>query len=130
MKKNCYAGLVGTDTIRQNYSRKGSLDYIVNNGGTIINAVSSKKWSGEAAVYVSIVSWKKGESKEKKQLFYTNKKGELIKHKIDYINSRLSLKIDTNSAKQLKCNKEPKMVYLGQTDTKISTSRNTGICFS
>ena len=28
-------GLVGTNTIRQNYSREASLDYVVANGGTI-----------------------------------------------------------------------------------------------
>lgn len=33
LKKDGYAGLVGTNTIRQNYSREGSLDYIVRNGG-------------------------------------------------------------------------------------------------
>jgi type II restriction/modification system DNA methylase subunit YeeA len=32
------AGLVGTNTIRQNYSRIGGLDYIVRNGGTITEA--------------------------------------------------------------------------------------------
>jgi type II restriction/modification system DNA methylase subunit YeeA len=36
-----YAGLVGTNTIRQNNSRVSSLDYIVQHGGTITNAVSS-----------------------------------------------------------------------------------------
>ena len=34
MKKGALAGLVGTNTIRQNYSREGSLDYIVKNQGT------------------------------------------------------------------------------------------------
>ena len=32
------AGLARTNTIRQNYSREGSLDYIVQNGGTITEA--------------------------------------------------------------------------------------------
>ena len=35
------AGLVATNTIRQNDSREGSLDYIVKNGGTITEAVRS-----------------------------------------------------------------------------------------
>ena len=34
------AGLVGTNTIRQNESREGGLDYIVDHGGTITEAVS------------------------------------------------------------------------------------------
>jgi len=54
------AGLVGTNTIRQNYSRIGGLDYIVKDGGTITEAVSSQVWSGEAVVHVSIVNWIKG----------------------------------------------------------------------
>ncbi len=68
LKSGQRAGLVGTNTIRQNYSRKGGLDHIVNEGGTILEAVSSQPWSGEAAVHVSIVNWIKGESKATKTL--------------------------------------------------------------
>ena len=68
MKKGQYAGLVGTNTIRQNYSRMGGLDYIVEKGGTILDSVSTEVWSGDAAVYVSIATWKKGEEKRKKVL--------------------------------------------------------------
>ena len=50
------AGLVGTNTIRQNYSREGGLDYIAGHGGTITEAVSAQVWSGEAAVHVSIAN--------------------------------------------------------------------------
>ncbi len=60
------AGLVGTNTIRQNYSREGGLDYIVANAGTITEAVSSQVWSGDAAVHVSLVNWVKDEYKGKK----------------------------------------------------------------
>lgn len=49
------AGLVGTNTIRQNSSRAGGLAYIVASG-TIVEAVASKVWPGAAAVHVSIVS--------------------------------------------------------------------------
>ena len=115
LKENCYAGLVGTNTIRQNYSREGSLDYIVNNNGTIIDAVSSQKWLGEAVVYVSIVSWKKGIEKGVRNLYFADKKGELILHEKKFINSSLSLKTDVSSAKVLQCNRKPKMVFLGQT---------------
>ncbi len=51
------AGLVGTNTIRQNESREASLDHIVKSGGIITEAVSTQVWSGEAAVHVSIVNW-------------------------------------------------------------------------
>ena len=53
------AGLVGTNTIRQNESREASLDYIVENGGVITEAISTQVWSGDAAVHVSIVNWEK-----------------------------------------------------------------------
>src|SRR5438552_7921367 len=62
------AGLVGTNTVRQGETREASLDYIVANGGTITEAVSSEVWSGEAAVHVSIVNWTKGKSSEPKTL--------------------------------------------------------------
>ena len=53
------AGLVGTQNIRNNQSRVGGLDYIVENGGVITEAVGVQVWSGEAAVHVSIVNWEK-----------------------------------------------------------------------
>src|SRR5262249_36789660 len=49
------AGLVGTSGIRVGAARKASLDYVVTNGGTITNAVSSHAWPGDAAVNVSMV---------------------------------------------------------------------------
>lgn len=115
LKKNCYAGLIGTNTIRENYSREGSLDYIVKNGGTIVNAVSSQKWSGEAAVYVSIVSWKKGKQKGTKEIFFADSRNKLVQFETETINSSLSLKTDVTSAKPLKCNQNPKMIFQGQT---------------
>lgn len=51
------AGLVGTNSIAQNRARSASLNYIVENGGVITDAVRSQDWSGEAAVDVSIVNW-------------------------------------------------------------------------
>jgi len=51
------AGLVATKTISQNKNRDASLVWITENGGTITDAVSSKPWTGEAAVHVSIVCW-------------------------------------------------------------------------
>lgn len=54
------AGLVGTSAIRVGDARKASLDYIVSQGATITNAVSSRLWPGEAALHVSMVNWVKG----------------------------------------------------------------------
>lgn len=57
LRPGCRAGLVGTNTIRQNYSREGGLDYVVANQDIITEAVSTQVWSGESAVHVSIVNW-------------------------------------------------------------------------
>lgn len=54
------AGLVGTQNIRNNKSRVGGLDYIVQSG-TIVEAVDNQPWSGEANVHVSIANWVKHE---------------------------------------------------------------------
>jgi hypothetical protein len=51
------AGLVGTNSISQNRGRSASLNYIVENGGIITDAVSTQDWPGEANVDVSIVNW-------------------------------------------------------------------------
>ena len=114
LKPNAFAGLVGTNTIRQNYSREGSLDYIVHHGGEIFNAVSSQDWSGDAAVFVSIANWKKGTYEGDKVLYYYDDK-ELKSAKQGIINSSLSLQTDVSSAKVLGCNKKPKKVFQGQT---------------
>ncbi len=51
------AGLVGTNSISQNRARSASLEYIINNGGVITDAISSQVWPGDAKVHVSIVNW-------------------------------------------------------------------------
>lgn len=53
------AGLVGTNSISQNRGRDASLNYLVEHGGIITEAVSSQDWPGEANVDVSIVNWVK-----------------------------------------------------------------------
>ncbi len=53
------AGLVGTNSVSQNRARGVSLDYLVNGGGVITDAVSTQVWPGEAAVHVSLVNWVK-----------------------------------------------------------------------
>jgi hypothetical protein len=52
------AGLVGTQNVRNNKSREGGLDYVVQSG-TIVEAVDNQPWSGEANVHVSIANWVK-----------------------------------------------------------------------
>ena len=112
------AGLVGTNTIRQNYSREGGLDHIVNEGGTILEAVSSQPWSGEAAVHVSIVNWIKGESKDPKTLQLltgTDREGPWEKKSVPQINSSLSFTTDVANAKRLETNASAKGCFQGQT---------------
>jgi hypothetical protein len=111
------AGLVGTNTIRQNYSRVGGLDYIVQNGGAITEAVSTQVWSGDASVHVSIVNWIKGNPAVTKRL-YTQ-----IGDKVDspwkveellVIPSALSSSLDVTQAKIIRCNRKPKKCFQGQ----------------
>lgn len=53
------AGLVVTNSISQNRNRGPTLDWIIESGAVITNAVSKQHWSGEANVNVSIVNWTK-----------------------------------------------------------------------
>jgi SAM-dependent methyltransferase len=117
LKAGCRAGLVGTNTVRQNYSREGGLDYIVQNGGTIFEAVSSQPWSGEAAVHVSIVNWIKGPYEKSKLLLRqvgNDRNGPWEKFEVDAINSSLAPDKDVGAAKPLKANGHPKSVFVGQ----------------
>ena len=41
-------------------ARSASLDYVLAQGGTITDAVSSQRWPGEAKVHVSLVNWVNG----------------------------------------------------------------------
>ncbi|MEU8428480.1 DNA methyltransferase [Micromonospora sp. NPDC048887] len=106
------AGLVATAAIRENDSRKASLDYIVDNDGVIVEAVSSKPWSGDAAVHISIVNWTKGIDPGKKKLWISN--GELYLE-TDYISSSLSSRVDVRHAKALPKNQRPQLCFQGQT---------------
>jgi hypothetical protein len=115
---NKRAGLVGTNTIRQNYSREGGLDYVVGNNGTIIEAISSQPWSGDAAVHVSIVNWVKGAYPNRKILIEeigTRGNAEINKYELDTINSSLSNTIDLKTAKKLTTNAQAEACYQGQT---------------
>ena len=116
------SGLVGTNTIRQNYSREGGLDYIVDNAGVITDAVSTQVWSGDAVVHVSIVNWIKEpppeESARIKRL--TLQKGDNVDSpwetfEIPRINAALSVGIDVTNAVRLETNAKSETCYQGQT---------------
>lgn len=113
MKPGARAGLVGTNTIRQNYSRVGGLDYIVANGGNIFEAVSSIPWSGDAKVHVSIACWSKGEAPFHPARLWVKNGAEVLE--VPKISSSLSPEVDVSGAKILKINTEPKCVFQGQT---------------
>ena len=112
------AGLVGTNTIRQNYSREGGLDYIVSEGGTITEAVSSMPWSGEAHVHVSIVNWIKGEQPGKKRLYIQEGNDPTAgwhHEDRDVISSALSYGFDVTKARPLLANSTSDACSQGQT---------------
>ena len=118
LKPMARAGLVGTNTIRQNYSREGGLDHIVRNGGTITDAVSTQVWSGDAAVHVSIVNWVKGEVKGSKRL--VRQVGDALDSPweaitVPSINSALSFETDVTDVEVLRTNADSKRCYQGQT---------------
>ncbi len=117
LKLGCRAGLVGTKTIRQNESREASLDYIVNNGGTITEAVAHQVWSGEAAVHVSIVNWLKGKEAGSKKL-YTQigdaKDSPWKREELPFIGSTLTSKTDSTKARRLIANEKAKKCFTGQ----------------
>ncbi|HEY9770977.1 MAG TPA: DNA methyltransferase [Coleofasciculaceae cyanobacterium] len=95
LNTNGRAGLVGTNSVSQNTSRKASLDYVVEHGGYIHEAISSQVWSGEANVHVSIVNWSK---QQPEKLF-------LDDLPVERISTSLKTEIAVNFAKQLKANK-------------------------
>jgi hypothetical protein len=130
------AGLVGTQNVRNNQSRVGSLDYIVQTG-TIIEAVDNQPWSGEANVHVSIANWvKTGDPAllpSRKRLWFrvTSPSGPpkipvrgasaaVKEYELDYedvreINAALSSQKDISISHVLKCNTKPKRVFQGVT---------------
>jgi hypothetical protein len=87
-------GLVGTNSVSQGKSRAASLEYIIQNGGYIHEAVSTQPWSGEAKVHVSIVNWSKKEAKV----------SYLDNQKVLKINSSLKSTTDTSQAVRLAAN--------------------------
>jgi SAM-dependent methyltransferase len=113
------AGLVGTNTIRQNYSRKGGLEYIVQNGGTITEAVSTQVWPGEAVVHVSIANWSKGIThKGLKKLFTQEGDSTDSPWRVDelpLIGPSLSAGFDVSEARSLKVNRDSAACFQGQT---------------
>ena len=125
LKPGCRAGLVGTNTVRQNYSREGGLDYVVKNGGIITEAVSTQVWSGESAVHVSLVNWVKKPAKSsadfwlpKTKKLFTQLGDNLDSNwkceEIPVISAALSAGKDVTAALHLRANTNPKFCLEGQ----------------
>lgn len=112
LKPGQRAGLVATQTIRKGASRDASTEYIIENGGTITEAISSQPWSGDAQVHVSIINWIKAEEPGPHILWLQN--GEL-KQEVDRISGALSGNTDLIAAKSLVVNQRPKRFFQGQT---------------
>lgn len=117
LKQGKRAGLVGTNTIRQNYSRIGGLDYVVGNGGVITEAVSTQVWSGDASVHVSVVNWIKGSEVGSKRLY--TQLGDKVDspwkvEELQLIPATLTSSFDVTTAKVIKANREPKSCFVGQ----------------
>ncbi len=130
------AGLVGTQNIRNNQSRVGGLDYVVQTG-TIIEAVDNQPWSGEANVHVSIVNWVRSHDASvcpgARKLWFgvtplvslqtpkARRSGPISKeYELDYreceiISSSLSDKTDVAEASPLRCNQTPQRFFQGIT---------------
>jgi SAM-dependent methyltransferase len=112
------AGLVGTQNIRNNYSRIGGLDYIVDNGGVITDAVSAQVWSGEAAVHVSIVNWTK-DTKPNGPYHLSVQRGDSVDSpwetfELPRINAALATGHDVTDAAALRTNAAAACAYNGQ----------------
>ena len=118
LKPGQRAGLVGTNTIRQNYSREGGLDYICANGGTITEAVGTQVWSGDAAVHVSLVNWIKGSAAGPHALSWQvgNRADSPFElRELPFISSSLSDSLDVAGAVKLRTNADSGACYQGQT---------------
>jgi len=81
LKNFGFQSLISTNSISQGGSREGGLDIICLSNGTIIHAVKSMKWPGEAAVEVALVSIVKGNWT--KNVYLNNKESHYISTYLD-----------------------------------------------
>lgn len=113
MRDGSRAGLVGTANIRAGDTRANTLDYIVDHGGVIHEAVAHQPWTGDATVEVSIVNWVKGDYEGPRTLWLA---GGTVKMEVDEIVGSLSPNTDLRAARPLRTNRrDPKVCFQGQT---------------
>lgn len=108
------AGLVATNSIRHGDSRRCGPDYVIDNGGKIIDAWSSIPWSGEANVHVSIINWTKTDQGETAVLRIGDDDDQR-RIELDDIAGHLEDRLDVTSAADLQINRRPKTLHQGQT---------------
>lgn len=106
------AGLVATNSIRQGDTRKASLDYVVDHGGTLIEAVSSQPWDGDAVVHVSIVNWVKGDVPGPRVLWVADGGTRL---ELPELTTALNINVDLRDARPITANRKPKVCHQSQT---------------
>lgn len=99
LREGARAGLVCTSGVRVGKTRQASLDYIVANGATITNAVSSRPWPGESAVNVSMVNWVKGHADGPHELVVDE-----VVYSVPRIATHLQLHVDVSDAVPLSRN--------------------------
>jgi hypothetical protein len=88
-------GFVATSSIRHTKMRNASLARILASGSTLFSVTSSKPWSGEAAVHVSLVCWIKGPYEGERVLDGA---------RVERISSGLMAGVAERSAEKLKLN--------------------------
>ena len=101
MQHGARAGFVATSGIRVGSAREASLDYIVANGGTIANAISSRVWPGESAVNVCMVNWIKAHVDGPFHLIVDEH--DIV---VDRIPTHLQLHADVSTAIQLRSSEQ------------------------
>lgn len=112
MPNGARAGLVGTANIRFGDTRANTLDYIVDHGGVITEAVAHQPWSGDAQVEVAIVNWLKGSYDGPRTLWLSR---GTVKMDVPEITGSLSANTDLRAAEKLGVNRRPKVCFQGQT---------------
>jgi SAM-dependent methyltransferase len=93
------AGLVGTSGLRVGKARAAALDYLVDRGATITNAVSSLLWRGDANLDVCMVNWVNGPAEGPHRLIVDGRT-----HLRSRIATHLQLHADVSGAKKLEAN--------------------------
>lgn len=111
LSEGARAGFVGTKSVAQGDGRKASLDYIIDNGGAIIEAYPMIPWSGEANVTVSIVNWQKGGLAPARRLLWLDEGERPVE--VAEISSRLSPATDLRTTRKLQSSQAS--FYQGQT---------------